>query len=644
MSAPLDVGRVRLRNRIVSAPMERNYAGVDGHLTDAYIAYLAARAAGGVALVYTEASYVRLDGKARRRQMGVHEDGVIDGLRRLADAVHAHGALLGVEINHGGRTAQTAVNGSGCVAPSPVPCVVMGGEIPRELDDEDILELIGCYAAAAQRCARAGVDVISLHAAHGYLVSQFMSPRTNLRSDRWAEPLRFLSAVIEAVRDAVGALTFGMRLSAFEGVDGGLDADATFELIRAAPLARLDFLDVSAGCYEAPEWTVQLAEWPEGLLGEHAARYRGLGLPVSVAGRVRLPETVERLLAESADMVAIARSLHADPRWLERVGAGSRARPCIVCNHCVDELGKGDPIACAVNPAAGREHELLAAAVEPWQGAALAVTVVGAGPAGLEAARALATRGHRVTVLERADAIGGELRLAAVLRAYPHHHEILEWYERTLAELGVAVRLRARADAGALLDERPDAIVLATGGEATAAEVPGAGLERVVEVRRWIERGKPDLGTQLHIVWGADRDGVAVADELLAMGRRVLVIGPQPDLAPEAGRRARLLVVRRLREEPRAECLLEHDVVAIERERLAVRGSGGQQRWLEHAGPILISRGVTPDTALQEELCARGASVTLAVIGAAAGHAGIAAAIADGGRAVAEVERAHAHV
>src|SRR5579871_1677480 len=316
MLSPLTLGRVSLRNRIVSAPMERNYAGLDGRLTDAYIGYLAARAAGGVALVYTEASYVRGDGKARRRQMGVHEDSTIDGLRRLADAVHAHGALVGVEINHGGRTAQTAVNGRGCVAPSPVPCEVVGGELPVELDEDGIAELIACYAAAARRCADAGIDVVSLHAAHGYLVSQFMSPRTNRRRDRWADPLRFPGAVIEAVRAAIPELTFGMRLSAFEGVPGGLDADATFELIRALPLDRLDFLDVSAGCYEAPEWTVQLAEWPEGLLAEHAARYRELGLPVSVAGRVTKPETVERLLSGAADVVAIARSLHADPRWL----------------------------------------------------------------------------------------------------------------------------------------------------------------------------------------------------------------------------------------------------------------------------------------------------------------------------------------
>lgn len=256
---PLDIGRVRLRNRIVSAPMERNLATPDGLLTDEYIGYLAARAAGGVALVFTEASYVRGDGKARPRQMGVHDDSTVDGMRRLAREIHSHGALLGVELNHGGRTAPGRISGFHCVAPSPVACEVVGGEVPFELDEEEIADIIDHYAAAALRCAEAGVDVISLHAAHGYLVHQFMSPRTNLRDDEWAAPGRFLTAVINAVRTAVPDLTFGMRISAFEGVPGGLDADATFELVRAAPLDKLDFLDVSAGCYEAPEWSVQPA-------------------------------------------------------------------------------------------------------------------------------------------------------------------------------------------------------------------------------------------------------------------------------------------------------------------------------------------------------------------------------------------------
>src|SRR5579862_9148270 len=170
---PIRLGRVELRNRIVGAPMERNLATIKGLITDEYIDYLKARAAGGTALLFTEAAYVRVDGKGRARQMGVDNDDTIPGIARLSAAVHDHGCLLGVELNHGGRTAQGKVNGYRCVAPSPVPCDVAGGELPLELDEEEILDIIEHYAAGARRCAEADVDVLSLHAAHGYLIHQF---------------------------------------------------------------------------------------------------------------------------------------------------------------------------------------------------------------------------------------------------------------------------------------------------------------------------------------------------------------------------------------------------------------------------------------------------------------------------------------
>lgn len=638
MLRPLDVGGVRLRNRIIGAPMERNLAAVDGRMTDEYIGYLAARAAGGVALVFTESSYVRIDGKVRRRQMGVHDDTTIEGMRRLATAVHAHGALLGVELNHGGRTAQGRISGVNCVAPSPVPCQAAGGEVPLELDEEEIIDIIDHFAAAARRCVEAGVDVLSIHAAHGYLVHQFMSPRTNLRDDKWADPRRFLNAVIDAVRAAVPDTTVGMRISAFEGVPDGLDADATFQLINDAPLDKLDFLDVSAGCYEAPQWSVQPAEWAEGILGEYAARYRELGLPVSVAGRINSPETVERLLSDSADLVSMARALHADPEWVNAIAAKRAPRPCIACNFCVDQLGIGDPVPCSVNPWVGREHELGTLTDAPKSRKTLRVTVVGAGPSGLETARALARRGHRVRLVDREPAIGGDFRLAAGLHEYPYYHRILDWYRQQLDENGVAVRLVEEVDADSVIAEQADVVVLATGGRRAEVDVPGIDLERVVEIRDWMRAGKPDFGDRVHVVWGADREGVAVGDDLVQRGKRVVFIGGQHDLAPDVGRRARLLVVARLKEHPRVQLLMESRVVMIEPTRVLVAGPDGE-RWLELDGPILVSQGVTPDTRLQADLRARGSAVRTISVGEAVGHGGyIATAIADGARVAADLD------
>jgi 2,4-dienoyl-CoA reductase-like NADH-dependent reductase (Old Yellow Enzyme family)/thioredoxin reductase len=583
---PVQLGRVRLRNRVIGAPMERNMAAADGRLTDAYVDYLAARAAGGVGLVFTEASYVRIDGKARKRQAGVHDDGMIAGLRRFADAMHAHGALAGVEINHGGRTAQGAINGYNCVAPSSVPCESVGGEVPIELDTEDIWDLVRCYAAAAQRCRDAGVDVLALHGAHGYLVQQFMSRLTNLRDDEWGDPGRFLNEVIGAVRAAVPDMTFGLRFSAFDGVPGGLDADATFALIRSCPLDKLDYLDVSAGCYEAGHWMVQPSEWPEGVLGEYAVRYRALGLPVSVAGRISSLETAERLLSDCSDLVSVARALHADPTWVEAVSSRRGPRPCIVCNFCSDQLRVGEPIPCSVNPDVGHERDA-SARTRRDGAAALRVTVVGGGPAGLETARSLAEYGHRVTLCERRAELGGDLRLASRLHEYPRYHAILDWYERQLDGLGVAVNLGHEVDGAAVAFTEPEAIVLATGGYGPLPDVPGAQLERVVEIRDWMRAGMPDLGDDVHVVWGADREGVAIADELLHRGRRVVIVGGQHALAPDAGRRATALVVPRLMESPDVEIVLSSRVRAIEPARLLVRGADGSDRWRGTHGCVI---------------------------------------------------------
>src|SRR4051794_10316708 len=226
-AAPLQMGRLTLRNRFVSAPMERNYCEVDGTMTDRYMNYLARRARGGAALVFTEASYVRADGKGRIRQVGVDVDERIPGIARAAEAVHASGALMGVELNHGGRTAQGAVSGFTPVAPSPIPCEGVGGEMPERLDTDDIEDLIEGYGEAAARCQEAGVDVISLHGGHGYLIHQFMSPAYNRRDDEWTDPTLFVNRVIERVRGHAPDVALGLRFSAFEGVEGGLTPELT---------------------------------------------------------------------------------------------------------------------------------------------------------------------------------------------------------------------------------------------------------------------------------------------------------------------------------------------------------------------------------------------------------------------------------
>ena len=617
LAEPLALGGVRLRNRFVSAPMERNYCEVDGTVTDRYVDYLVRRARGGAALVFSEASYVRADGKGRRRQMGVDADERIPGIVRLAAAVQAEGALLGVELNHGGRTAQGAVSGYVPVAPSAIPCEVAGGEMPQELATEEVHELVRCYADAAARCAEAGVDVVSLHGGHGYLIHQFLSPASNRRDDEFADPTLFLRLVIAAVRRAAPGLTLGLRFSAFEGVPGGLDADATLALVRALDRGSLDFLDVSAGNYEAGQWIIQPGEWERGLLAPFAQPYRELGLPVGVAGRISTPDVAERIVATGqADFVSLARTLHADPDFPNRALRGRRYRPCIACNYCIDNLGSGEPIPCTVNPWVGREaDEPTAALAGP-----VTVRVVGAGPAGLAVARDLARAGAAVEVYDARRRIGGDFALAAGLHEYPEYGRLVDWYAEELTELGVPVHLSTAVTPQTVAAwDDADAVVLATGGHGPRFELPHAGSREVLDVREWLasDRAVPPSV----VVYGADREGAAVADDLAARGSMVTLIGPQPSIAADVGRRAKIVLVPRLLAHPRVRVHLEAALLDADGDRLLIRRRSAEA-WIEAPGPLLFSWGVEPRRDLLEAAGALVPRLGVHTAGDASGHGG----------------------
>ncbi|MCH6470102.1 oxidoreductase [Sinomonas terrae] len=588
-----------LRNRLVSSPMERNYGTPDGRMTAQYADYLTTRARAGLAVVTTEATYVRPDGKGRTHQLGLHDDAVVPGLRALTDAVHAAGALAAVEINHGGRTAQSAVTGLPNVAPSPVPCEIAGGEMPRELTTAQCHELAEAFAAAARRAVAAGFDVISIHGGHGYLVHQFMSPRTNLRTDKFGAREAFPNLVIDAVRAAVPGALVGMRLSMVEGCEGGLDADQTLDVVGRLHLEALDFLDLSAGSYEAGEWIVQSGEWKPGVLADYARPYRRFGLPLGLAGRLNSPEAIARVLGEGVcDFVSLGRAVHADPGFVRGVLDGADYRPCIACNVCIDNLGLGQ-VTCTVNPAVGRSRIPM-----PTRTVRSRVLAVGAGPAGLTAARELALAGARVILLDAAPDLGGQFRLAAGMRSTPDFHRFLDWSRSELKRLGVELRLGAVVDLGDFAqlarDEDADGIILATGGT-----LPGPGFrasgrgadDGVMDVRSWLAdrpglqggEGLPEAVT----IWGADSVAMSVADTLASLGTRVLLVGPEPVLAPESGRRAKILAVPRLEADPKVTIRLDSRIVEADATRVRLVGPNGEQ-WLDAPGPILVSRSVEP--------------------------------------------------
>ena len=608
--SPVSVGPLELRNRLVSTSHQTSL--VHDHLpTDDLRAYHEARARGGVAAIFLEATAIHPTGLLTAHTMGGYLPEIVPAYRRLADAVQAHGARLFVQLFHGGRELIASAPRPAAVAPSAVPSLRFKSE-PRALTVTEIRELIDGYAAGARHARAGGLDGVEISIAHGYLPAQFLSALSNRRGDGYDGSfdarLRFVAEVLGAIRDAAGPeLAVGARMAADELVAGGLGVPECIEVAGALHRAGLvDYVSLALGhsAYPAAStWIAPPPPTPPNAIAVPAAAIRAAvpGLTVIAATRVMELADAERIVAGgAADLVGMTRSLIADPELLSKT-LGGRQREviaCVGCNQaCIGHYHAGVPIGCAVNPRTGRELRLANAARSRRS---RRVLVIGAGPAGAAAALEAAFAGDQVTLVEREHEIGGQLRLAGLATA---HVELWERYRRsTLHRLhasGVEVAYGVEADAELAADF--DVVVLATGARPYEPGVP-AELGFAV-CQGWDAIADPSAieGPALVADWGGGWEGLDAAERLALEGVAVTLACAAPAPGETLHQYQRNLYLARLDE--LGVPILHHLALSRDGDRLALEHVFSER---PHALPdmatLVLAQGRVPAEELWAQL------------------------------------------
>ncbi|ESR23753.1 NADH:flavin oxidoreductase [Lutibaculum baratangense] len=605
---PYRLKHLTLKNRIMSTAHEPAYSE-DGMPKARYRLYHEEKAKGGIALTMTAGSaIVSPDSPPAFGNLHAYDDEIVRWMGELTEACHAHGAAVMIQLTHlGRRTGWSKAHWLPVLAPSPVREAAHRA-FPKEAEEWDLDRIVGDYAAAAQRMQAAGLDGIELEA-YGHLMDGFWSPATNRRADEYNgsldNRLRFTWRVIDAIRDAVGpGFIVGIRMVADEDWEKGLSREEGVEIARRiAGSGQFDFINLIRGHIDTdaaltgviPIQGMRSAPHLD-FAGEVRAETR---FPVFHASRIADVATARHAVAEGKlDMVGMTRAHIADPHIVAKVEAGEehRIRPCVGATYCLDRIYEGGEALCIHNAATGREARI-PHVIRPTDGPRRRAVVVGAGPAGLEAARVAAERGHGVTVLEAAPQPGGQVRLMAQNKRRREMIGIVDWRLSELARLGVEIRTGLYADEHDVLALEPEVVVVATGGLPQTPPLE-AGGELVVSSWEVISGEVRPQGKVLVYDDNGGHPAMSAAEILAASGCEVELVSPERMFAPDVGG-MNLVPYMRAFQEGGVTVTIATRLVSVRREGnglCAVLGSDYAPGWSaeRRVGHVVVEHGTAP--------------------------------------------------
>ena len=611
LAQPGRIGPLKLRNRVVMAPMGTNYSTTDGLSTERDRMYYAERARGGVGMIMTEAMVVTEFARPHHNSLCVYHDRFIPGLASLVDAIKSHGALVCAQLNHRGALLRRHVLNMEPVGPSPWKNPNTGDDV-RPLAVPEIIEIQKLFVTATRRLYQAGYDGVEIHAGNGYLFQQFFTPRLNHRTDQYGGSFenraRFLFETLDRVKQALPDFPLIVRLSVTEFTDGGYSEADIVALSKRLEKQGVAALDLSGGSNESPQlskYCIQPPSFARGCLGPYAKPIKqAVNIPVLVAGRVVDPADGEKLLADGcADFISVGRALYADPHWCAKAFGAVKApiRKCIACNVCFERLTLEKDVACVHNPVIGTEFEALEHA-EPQLFPARQtktprrVLVIGAGVTGLEAARVVAAHGHQVEVWEKTAVVGGQMPLAMAAPDKLEVAPILDYRLESLRMLGVGIETSMTATVAKIRAYAPDYAIVATGVAPRAHPFDVSKLSSGVGIfHAWDVLRDPAVvaSAQRVTIIGGGMVGAETADLLTVQGKQCTIVEMLNEIATGMARNNRLELVERL--VARGTALLIHVQVELAQARtLTLRTGDGKTTELDVGDALVFATGPAP--------------------------------------------------